>query len=467
MQTLREIADKSWLAKFLTLNPVELAPSRLFKRFHGPDRGIIRNFLNLCFHLIDGARTILQAPLIPLPTDPHPGRRSTAVFWATTNQFRALEPVIDEFARRRLPTVLLTAPGNGQALYPDHWTDRDRYWFDRRYVDLAALLFLPFSIVKAAWAFWRFGCPMARKRRVFDEVLLALPRVLVWTSYIKKLGVEGIVVANDHSAEFVSLLCAARLLGVKTFYLQHAHINRQFPALSMDVALLDGELAARAYTHQPAKRTRVYLTGAPRLSPLIELRKETCQTVGIALSMGEFGDEITPLIDCIISSGFPDVVRLHPREPESRRLLVEELSIRKPGLTCSDASVESVATFLSKVGVVVAGDSSIHMEAFLGGRPSFYMHLNKLKAYDYYGFCELGLARAMDGLETIVQALRDPRTADALEPSRLCATVGTKFERCPERLMVELISALLEGEATEGWSRDPSFQSEVYRFAGD
>ena len=70
-------------------------------------------------------------------------------------------------------------------------------------------------------------------------------------------------------------------------------------------------------------------------------------------------------------------------------------------------------------------------------------------------------------LETIVQALRDPRTADALEPSRLCATVGTKFERCPERLMVELISALLEGEATEGWSRDPSFQSEVYRFAGD
>src|SRR5690606_9445782 len=92
---------------------------------------------------------------------------------------------------------------------------------------LLALVTMPLLLARGLFAFLLRDIRLARKALTFYEAMWALPRVLFWLLVIDVLEIHGVLVANDHSPNFVTLVRAARILGIPSFYVQHAHVTKK------------------------------------------------------------------------------------------------------------------------------------------------------------------------------------------------------------------------------------------------
>ncbi|MFA7482445.1 MAG: hypothetical protein WC314_18190 [Vulcanimicrobiota bacterium] len=338
---------------------------------------------------------------------------------------------------------------------------------DNRATALLAFVLMPALLVRGFFAFLSRDIRLARKALTFYETMWAVPRVLFWGILVDVLQIKGVLVANDHSPNFVTLVRAARIMGVPSFYVQHAHVTKKFPPLATDYAFLDGELAAICYDYKPSKFTKVLLTGSPRLSPLVGLRQQQRQALGIGLSLGDSVDNLRHLVDSAVEAGFRVVVRTHPATSAREIDKLLRWTEGHPLLTLSEGHIEKVENFLSRIHVLIAGDTSLHLEAFLAGCFTFYYKLRADLRADYYGFCESGICLELTSEEQLTEALNGFSRAPLMAGSKVCASLGTTFEKHPERVIVDVIRNSLNGREPNGWVRDTRFQNEVYSRAGN
>ena len=216
----------------------------------------------------------------------------------------------------------------------------------------------------------------------------------------KKLKPKAILVANDHSALPLGFASAARSLGIKTMYIQHAHITYDLPYLRFDLAILDGECALDIYKDQGSiGNTKIIyrgLEGREREMNTKPLQQNKQLSVGLFVNIFEAQDLYKVLEDLLSNSFVNNVIlREHPAFP----LDIKQSDLPKNvSLAAHETSLWDDAL---KCDLVVGGNSSFHLSVLKFGVPTvFYNDLDYIK-YDDYSFIKHDIVYEVENLKSL------------------------------------------------------------------
>lgn len=254
-----------------------------------------------------------------------------------------------------------------------------------------------------------------------------------------------VVMANDHSTYNRCMIDICKKLNIKTVYVQHASVTNKFPSLTFDYSFLDGQESFEKYESQGLSQGTVILSGGVRFDG-INRKKENklIQRIGIALNEFDDRDKAKRVINFILSNGDVSVVvRPHPaRAGKSFEDWCEQLQVKY-----SDSKKEPSFEFLYNIDVLLANDSSIHLDAAIVGCPSLVYNFSPDATQDYYGFIKHGLVREIND-EQIDEVFKHTKTASLDVVRYYQASVGTVYEGQVGTLVLDLISSISGAEST-------------------
>ena len=378
------------------------------------------------------------------------GRRRVLAFAGTTNQRAALGSTVDALARRGVPVLALSMPGvitQGDPM--------------RRF---QALRFGPVEVTKAIWLLMLRFRVLRRQlsngharltARWLDTFCMPYVYLAYFERVLRQVQPSVVLVSNDHNAPNRSLLAVARAMGIKTAYMQHASVSPLFPCLTMDYAFLDGKAALECYRQCEANRPpalslpqrHVFLTGQKK--PLVVEGKTSEGVIGLALNTLDTPSDVAPVLDALTRTGGRLCVRWHPGLQGRKLEPLLAVLQRYPGVEQSDPNKEPVGPFLDRLNGLIAGNSSIHLEAALSGVVPVYFEFGKTRVSDYYGYVRHGLSIAAESLEELVAVVRRIRggqlsvNADAVR--YYSATFATQWEGAEGELVAGHLVSLLDG----------------------
>ena len=138
-------------------------------------------------------------------------------------------------------------------------------------------------------------------------------------------------------------------------------------------------------------------------------------------------------------------------------------------MALSDPRAESPFEFLKSMDAIIAGDSSIHVEAALMNTYPLFFDFS-LKRRDSHDFQRSGLVEYVSDVEEICTRVRQlsqhkPNVRSRAKP--FVATVGTPFDGRSGELAAELVGDLSSGREVGrgGWNRISGVQLEAYELA--
>lgn len=243
-------------------------------------------------------------------------------------------------------------------------------------------------------------------RRYLDQFFWSYVHLPYFLDVLSKVRPRFVVMSNDHGVANRALRLAAESLGIRTVYLQHGAVSGVFPRMNYDIAFLDGMVSAEVYSscrHNPpangaSDRTRAYLSGQKKRFPIGRVGRTSSLVVGVGVNPLDHFGEVTELVGVVASLGMHCVVRCHPAQ--SARFvsdLAAATAHHGASVDISDAKVDPLDGFLARCHILVAANTSLHLEAALAGIPSFYLEFGPTGSPDYYGFVARGVARRMPG----------------------------------------------------------------------
>jgi len=268
-----------------------------------------------------------------------------------------------------------------------------------------------------------------------------------------------VVVSNDHNVDTRSLRISAQILDIKTVYLQHASVSRLFPPLDFDIAFLDGEKSLEIYKecnkntdYHSNKAINVFLSGQKKFLTPVQANSGHITRIGLATNLL---DPLTPIIELarkLTKIGLRVVIRHHPSQSPVFTEGLKALQASTENIRISDPEISDINDFFQGVDVLIAGDSSIHLEAALAGLTTYYYHFSKNpEGYDYYGFLNEGICSLLpDDLTNFTQAVihsehesRKRRKAIL----RYSATYGTYWSNKEGQLVAETLELVEKGQS--------------------
>lgn len=397
INAILEQEPETWLA-YLYGQQLENIPhlTRTKPRFRGLVLRLCAYFLFLVRHFAlrqpDGLKT----------------KADFVVFAGTANQMSSLEGTTNVLkgSGKRVLEI-----GHKKSLHTEE--QRDRY---------TAFSFTALDIFKSIILLMRNGPTLYKKLKekhpaaiqsYFNYFCSVYIYLVYFHRILKKTKPDFVITANDHNVSNRSLLGVAHFLGVKTVYLQHASVSNLFPALRVDYAFLDGQCALDTYreceknqplTSRMAPAPKVLLTGQKK--KLARNDKHEVAAIGVALNALDDASVAIRFVKELVSAGLELRVRWHPGQSERdiQQYLKGFSSI--PRVRLSNPRTEAVSDFMANVRYVVAGNSSIHLEAALAGVVPIYYELTPLDNPDYYGYVSSGLAKNATSVAEIVELVR-------------------------------------------------------------
>lgn len=272
-------------------------------------------------------------------------------------------------------------------------------------------------------------CALIRRPKIILKYLPLFLGNIAYYSYfvnlIERYRPPLIIVSNDHYPLYRSVLLAAKKIGVKTVYVQHANVTQDFPSLVSDYALLDGKIAEEMYTSGRSTETDVRLIGAPRLfaeqSPSniqeeTSLHRSRKGTIGVAYSILDDLKCVETLLKRIRNElpNYQIILRPHPADDRALMAIVQDY-----GISVSDSKHENSAGFLKRIEFLIAGDSGIHLDAAANTvRPIAYSFTPNTDFEDYYGFLSCGLSSGDDPIRVIKSNSENTAGLDAFRKIR-------------------------------------------------
>lgn len=251
---------------------------------------------------------------------------------------------------------------------------------------------------------WKYGLYAQR----FSVVLLkACGYYEEWRRILRMTQPKAIVFSNDHNIESRSLLLAANSLGVKTIYIQHASVSTSFPQLRFGLSLLEGQDAWDKYKSIGVITGEVKLVGMPKFDTYILHRRSRGEIsrIGIPYNLNDDPDVIRSVVRAL-HENFPHkqiVLRSHPKD-KSPVDYKKEFSF----ITVSDPFQENSFDFLKHQDLVIAGNTSIHLEATLLNIPAIYFDLGgKTFIDDYYGYVKNKLVVKVDTVYELITRVKE------------------------------------------------------------
>jgi len=383
-----------------------------------------------------------------------PKRGCLVFFFSTSNQRMSLDPVAKTCSGACLVGLGL-----------DSWvSEQDGYRFPVGLFYLASLPFLPLVV-------YRLLRSSGYRRRSFsyalDSYWITYGCYLVTRTWLHLKGIRAVAVANDHSAVNRAVVAAAIPEGIPTFYVQHASVTSSFPPLLFDYALLEGEEALHCYELAGPSQSRVFLVGMPKVDAYSQHANthETAQVIGVCTNTLDPVERVEDLCGQIRLEfpAVPIILRPHPRD---RRLSRWTDLAQKYRMELSESKSEPSFGFLQRVDAIVAGDSSLHLEAVLMNVFAIYYDF-ELMHRDYYGFERAGLVEYMATARDTCSRLRElalNKPSVRMRAKPYCATLGTRHDGHSSELAGSIIDAVISnGQANlSQWKRIAGITLEAY-----
>lgn len=286
----------------------------------------------------------------------------------------------------------------------------------------------------------------AKVVRFFDLIFISIGYYEQYRKHLKKYQPRAIVFANDHNDDSRAMLLAAKALNIPTVYIQHATVSSAFPPLEFSLSLLEGQDALDKYRQCGPISGEVKLIGMPKADKFMQFRnfKPGAEHVGIA---GNLLDDYAALKTTMLHliQHFPDLqftFRPHPGDNRDFSFVQQA----GENAAYSSPKTESAFEFLKRQDVIIAADSSIHLEAALLNIPGIYYRFGESKfVSDYYGYVKQGLITAAETPETLDKELTKYQIRRPEVYKRAAyynATIGTEFEGKSDELVLAAIRAL-------------------------
>ena len=260
---------------------------------------------------------------------------------------------------------------------------------------------LPLSALwKRFSAYWLLSKEL--KGNLHTQPFIQLNQVLGITAlvlfhYDLRVNTPRIVMAaNDHSPPTVALYAAAKSLGIRSIYVQHGPVTSSFPPLSVDLAILHSDQAAKAYKsaagtieNVPGKIC-IFPNNAEPIRPISAPRMP--YTICLALSLYVDAEAIAKIASNLIKHENVSkvIITLHPRSA-LRNLNLESdsrVQILPIGARAKDIAQE--------VDICLVGNSGVALEFLQFGCPTFYLSHSDPSRDDYYNFVKLGVLTRFD-----------------------------------------------------------------------
>ncbi len=249
---------------------------------------------------------------------------------------------------------------------------------------------------------------ISTKFNLFCEAYVLVP---FFIDILKKAQSKIIIISNDHHVINRSLRLSAEIMKIKTLYTQHASVNELFPPLEFDYALLDGNVAHKYYIqcYQAQTKTNprvekniancnIILTGQKKL---VVKKNEEKQLkglhVGIAVNPLDDFDYLKKLLDHLSLMKVKCVVRTHQGQSLFFLSKLKAYVRDKNWINLSDSTKHLISDYFTQVNLLIANNSSIHLEAALAGLPTFYYQMHGEVLYpDDYGYIRNGISKKLE-----------------------------------------------------------------------
>lgn len=259
-----------------------------------------------------------------------------------------------------------------------------------------------------------------------------------------------VVISNDHFPTSRALILACRKLNVPCIYIQHASVTSAFPPLRSSHALLYGEYSADIYRNIPGSMGEIIPVGNHRFDEFGEMigNKKRTGKIGVAYNTRDDIERVRQLCDYLSEIFRKEniIVRGHPAD--KRRF--------DATYTISRATEQTSLEFLMGIDVVIAGNSSILLEAAaLNVQPYQYYFWDVPDHFlDYYGFIRMGIAiegKTREDLAAKVLAyLAQPESAARSRTRLFDASIGSAYEFRVGNHIIETVENILNQAQSGG-----------------
>lgn len=354
------------------------------------------------------------------------------IFANTYNQLQSVKKIPARFSNYNLKSEIIT--------FSSHLSKKNdnAELIGVSYYDFFFAIFLFFTRMRILLSLMKKTASINEsKGKYYTEILSVYFYLPVFYGYLRDSNIKVVIVSNDHNPENRVIKEVANSLGIKTCYVQHAHVSNLFPPLDFDYAFLDGVCSLEIYKKLGNIDSEVFLSGSKKNLKLLKKNYSNSGNLvlGVAINLE---DEIESVLSNFSILSFSKViVRLHPRYKFRR----DEIPIKKKYDTVSfhSANDVSLADFFDQIDILVAGNSSIHLEAAISGIKSFYIgSVNSV--HDYYGFVESELVKPWLGEDMKIE----------LSPSQIVknysTTYMTKWQSYEQELVADTLSHIVFGE---------------------
>ena len=273
-----------------------------------------------------------------------------------------------------------------------------------------------------------------------DYIFKAVGQYEASRYFIQKHQPAYIVFANDHTVFPRAMLLAAKSLGVPTIYVQHASVTPYFPPLDFDLSLLEGQATLDQYAQNGAVQGEVRFIGMPKFDPYASLRNKQTRVkrVGICCNKLDKTADVEALVAYLVAQ-LPELAftfRPHP---------ADERTFSMPEGVLYSTEAEKVFDFLQQQDLIVAGNTSTHLEAVLLNVVSVYYEFSVYNEdiSDMYGYCKNGLVEQAGTREKLLEIIENQSNKKDSEVFKKATyynhTAGTTQEGRSGELAVQYI----------------------------
>lgn len=288
----------------------------------------------------------------------------------------------------------------------------------------------------------------------FSDFCLIYVYLVYFQRILSKARPRFVIIANDHSTINRCILAIAHNLEVETVYLQHASVSTLFPALRVNYAFLDGQCALDIYKknerNQPNFERQVpipdiFLSGQKKL--IINSRKKVSKNLGVALNPLDDIEAAIDFINQLADIGYDVIIRWHPGQVQDDIKKINNIFQTNSKVILNNPKNSHIGEFLSCINWLIAGNSSIHLEAALMSIPSIYYELTPSSIPDYYGYVKNGLAIKVNSIDEINSLVKEnvniPDSTDSIR--YYSSTYQTVWEGQEGELVAEILYSIAEG----------------------
>ncbi len=284
--------------------------------------------------------------------------------------------------------------------------------------------------------------------RFFDLIFISIGYYEQYLKHLKKYQPRAVIFANDHNDDARAMLLAANKLNIPTVYIQHATVSTAFPPLEFSLSLLEGHDALDKYKLCGPINGDVKLIGMPKADKFMQFRnfKTTVEKIGIA---GNLLDDYAALKETItyLIHNFPELnLTFRPHPGDKRDFSFVKFSGKNA--TLSSPKTENAFEFLKGQDLIIAADSSIHLEAALLNIPGIYFRFGQSNfVHDYYGYVKTGLiseAKDSSSLTEIIRSYQTQRPNVYLKAAYFNATIGTENEGKSDNLAIKYLQDFMQ-----------------------